>query len=165
MDCNDLDDLEPKYPSLAHNDSATLALIEAEFKRMLLTKRVSVRGIPLQIDPYNQWDEELALHLNADFLHVVTRKNESKRRVLVPERAVRAHWISTIITLLDCDQIKHFQYRESDGTIRDYIHFDEKDHVIVLENYHSHYRLITSFSIDDDSYRRNIMRKYKNRVK
>jgi hypothetical protein len=165
MECRKLEALEPLHAVLGLADPAAWIAAEEEFKRLLLTKRVHIGGIPLQIDPYNEWENELGVSLNADFLHVVTRKNDAKRRVLVPERGNRAHWIATIISLIHCPQVKHFRHKEADGTIRDYIHFDEKDHVIVLENYQSHYRLITSFSIDDDSYRRNIMRKYKNRIK
>ena len=165
MDCTRLDDLEPMFDDLNLPDRAALIAVEEEFKRYLLTQRVSIAGIPVQIDPYNEWDDELGLSLNADFLHVVTRRNEAKRRVVVPERINRAHWIATIIPRIQCPKIQYFRHKESDGSIRDYIHFEEKGHVIVLENYHSHYRLITSFSIDDDSYRRNILRKYKNRIK
>ena len=45
--------------------------------------------------------------------------------------------------------IKKYQFTESDGKIRDYFWFDEKDYVVVLEKVLPNYWLITAHIVDD----------------
>jgi hypothetical protein len=50
----------------------------------------------------------------------------------------------SITFLIQCPQIQHFRHEESDGSIRDGIHFAEKGHAIMLENYPCHPQPIIS---------------------
>lgn len=85
-----------------------------------------------------------------DFVHTITRQGDiNKTRVFEPQRANRIHWIKPI--LLNCKdcRIKKYKFAESDGKVRDYFWFEEKDFVVVLEMVLPDYWLITAHIVDD----------------
>ena len=85
-----------------------------------------------------------------DFVHTITRQGSiSKRRVFEPQRANRVHWIKPILLNWNDDRIKTYQFVESNGKIRDYFWFEEKDFVVVLEMVLPDYWLITAHIVDD----------------
>jgi len=85
-----------------------------------------------------------------DFVHTITRHgNISKKRVFEPQRANRIHWIKPILLNCNDNRIKKYQFVESDGKVRDYFWFEEKDFVVVLEMVLPDYWLITAHIADD----------------
>jgi len=85
-----------------------------------------------------------------DFVHTVTRQgNISKRRVFEPQRANRIHWIKPILENSADARIRTYQFTESNGKVRDYFWYEEKDFVVILEKVLPDYWLITAHIVDD----------------
>ena len=61
--------------------------------------------------------------------------------------------------------VKHWNYKEGDGTIKTYVWLEDFDYVIVLKRMpDSSRRLITSFHVDFANKKRDLARKYSQRL-
>lgn len=54
------------------------------------------------------------------FVHLITRKGSSRKRVFDRHRANKIHWIRCILENRNEEEITFFQFPEPDGILRDY---------------------------------------------
>lgn len=99
------------------------------------------------------------------FWHLITENNTEDR---IPEyqRAKRLPWCTP--TIIHSSEIKVWNYLESNRRVRTYLLIEDLDYLIILEKQRRNKGnisfLITAFYIDGDSKKRNLNRKYKNRI-
>jgi hypothetical protein len=84
------------------------------------------------------------------FVHLITRKGSSSKRVFDRHRANKIHWIRCILENRNEDEITYFQYPEPDGILRDYFWYKEGDFLVIMEQITPDYLIVTSFHIDDN---------------
>ncbi len=110
-----------------------------------------------------------ANHLEFDgypetFVHLITRKNNTNRRVFDPFRANKIHWIKPILLNHNQNEIKFFKYKEGSGRIRDYYWFKDGDFLVIMEKITPDYLIITSFNIDNRRNRKHYEKRYLNYI-
>jgi len=103
------------------------------------------------------------------FWHLITRiEYPTKARLFDPRRAERLPWFNPIIKNTMDDLIKIWDYKESNKKIRTYVWFENGDYVIILHKRKFHIGtvafLVTAFYVDGDSKKRNLRKKFKNRM-
>lgn len=151
-----LDELEPYFDDLGFDpeeEEENIRELYAVFCEDFIEGECIVNGITVTIK------EALSEHVGQpdyfkefkhDFVHTITRQgNISKRRVFEPQRANRIHWIKPILENSADARIRTFQFTESNGKVRDYFWYEEKDFVVVLEKVLPDYWLITAHIVDD----------------
>jgi hypothetical protein len=84
------------------------------------------------------------------FVHLITRKGNSGKRVFDRHRANKIHWIRCILENRNEDEITFFQYPEPDGILRDYFWYKDGDFLVIMEQITPDYLIVTSFHIDDN---------------
>ena len=151
-----LDELEPYFDDLGfgpEEEEENIRELYAVFCEDFIESECIVNGITVAIK------EAMSKHVGQpayfkefkhDFVHTVTRQgNISKRRVFEPQRANRIHWIKPILENSSDARIRTYQFTESNGKVRDYFWYEEKDFVVVLEKVLPNYWLITAHIVDD----------------
>ncbi len=155
-DSDVLADLKPYFDKIEENEEEKIIEIYSIFKRELIDNPIKIDGVFLKIKPYmykNNQKDRLPLffcNFNEKFVHVVTLKVEGKQKVreFRSERAIRVHWIKPILENSGDKRITRFQYEESNGAIRDYFWYRDKQYIVVVEYVRPDYTLITGFCID-----------------
>lgn len=151
-----LDELEPFFDELGFDpeeEEDKIRQLYKSFYNGFITKPFEVNNATVMIK------QAFSRHVGQpdyfqefvhDFVHTITRQgNISKRRVFEPQRANRIHWIKPILLNCKDNRIRKYKFVESDGKVRDYFWFEEKDVVVVLEMVLSDYWLITAHIVDD----------------
>lgn len=124
-----------------------------------------LRGIPIW------WDRHVAPgdQYEAAFWHLITRDDRSTgERLLDPRRAERLCWCGPALQHADDASVLVWNYREQKRDVRTYVWLADWDYVIVLQMREKAmgpvYYLITAFHVDGSSRRRNLRRKYEQRI-
>ncbi len=151
MELYELDDLIqglPIEPTLAQ-----LNELLAAFKKDFLEKEFFIKGLRVKViensskvDGFERYPET--------FVHLITRKGESGKRVFDRHRANKIHWVKCILEHWQEEEISFFQFPESNGRMRDYYWYKEGNFLVILEKITPDYIVVTSFYIDN---KRNII--------
>jgi hypothetical protein len=119
------------------------------------------------LDGHEVWFyPELEDGIEKIFWHLTHRDNDAAgERLPDMRRCERLPWVRCILDNVAKPDILLWDYRESDGDIHTYIWLKDYDFVVILKKYRrGNRRLLTSFYIDYESKRRNLLSKYKKRL-
>jgi len=171
-----LDALQPYFTvSFTDTDEDKIDELYAIFQRDFFDSPFTINGkdLKIKIFPYvNHIKDGLPEYFCGyyeKFVHIITReikgklKISPKQRKFKADRANRIHWIRPILEHSNDVRITNFSFQESDGTLREYFWYKEKQFMVVLEEINPNYHLITGFCVD----KHNITyyeSKYKGRV-
>ena len=146
MDLIDLDDLINNL-GIEPTDKQ-IDLLFAAFKKDFIDQSISINGLKVKVilknskvDGYERFPET--------FVHLITRKSQSNKRVFDRNRANKIHWVRCILENRNEEEIIYFEYPEDNGSIRDYYWYQEGDFLIIMEKITPDYLIITSFHIDN----------------
>ncbi len=103
------------------------------------------------------------------FWHLISKDDDStNERLFDPRRAERLPWCRPTIDHFDDNAVRHWDYRASRSRIESYLWLENFDYVIVFQkrkqNIGTVYFLITAYYVDGDSTKRNLRRKYQDRI-
>ena len=103
------------------------------------------------------------------FWHLITGDNhQTGERLFEPRRAERLPWCGPTITNSQHEAVKVWDYQEGKKRVRTYIWLESWDYVIILERRQTRKGgiafLLTAFHVDGPSRRRNLLRRYENRL-
>lgn len=136
-----------------------LGQLHRQFEEDFLVAPFKIKGLevkvidkPSRVEGFEGYPET--------FVHLITRKGSSGRRIYDPYRAQRLHWIKAILLEQEHEEIKYFEYEEDDGSIRDYYWYDEGNFLVIMEKVRPDYLIITSFHIDDSKSRKKYEKRY-----
>lgn len=116
------------------------------------------------------WDRrKLDGKYDEGFWHIIsTRDRSTGDRTPDFRRAERIPWCGPTISNSGDDSVKVWDYLEGSGRIRTYLWLEDWDYVIVLEKQRRRIGkivfLVTAYYVSGDSTRRNLRRKFRNRV-
>lgn len=97
------------------------------------------------------------------FVHLITRKSESGKRVFDKRRANRIHWIRPILENRNSPEIIYFEFIENNGASRDYYWYKDEGYIVIMEKIYPNYLIITSFVIDGKKERDYYSKKFNKR--
>lgn len=146
MDLFGLDNLIPNLGLDPSTDQ--LNLLFDEFKRDFIDKTLTINGLNIKVILKNSKVEGFE-DFPETFVHLITRKGQSKKRNFDRHRANKLHWVRCILENRTEEEITYFEFPEEDGTIRDYYWFKEGAFLVIMEKITPDYLVITSFHIDD----------------
>jgi hypothetical protein len=141
-------------------------LLYGIFERDIKSGATTFQGLPLwwnhKVLPGNTYEE--------GFYHLISiDSNDVGDRVPDFRRAERLPWCSPSIINCSNIEIKLFDYTEGSDAIRTYIWLENFDYCVVLEKIKRKEQLkaallVTAFYVDGDSRRKNLRRKFEQRV-
>lgn len=123
------------------------------FTRDFLEKDFYINGIKVKVINKNSNVKGFERYPET-FVHLITRKGESGKRLFDRHRANKIHWIKCILENRKEDEITFFQYPEDNGKIRDYYWYKDGNFLVIMEKITPDYIVVTSFYIDN---KRNVM--------
>ena len=155
-----LDDLEDYFDDLTISYSqCQIDELYSVFKKDFIDNPFEVDGLKVKVILEYASGTEFDSYPET-FAHLITRKSGTGKRVFDPFRANKLHWIKSILLQHAYKQIKYFEYKESDGRVRDYYWYEEKDFIVIMEKITPDYLIITSFHIDDNISRKRYEKRY-----
>jgi len=100
------------------------------------------------------------------FWHLTERDDKAiGGRIADPRRAERLAWARPMLDHVSDPNILHWDYEEGDKTIKTYVWLQDFDLVVILKRMPDmSRRLITSFYVDYSNKRRDLKRKYDQRL-
>jgi hypothetical protein len=99
------------------------------------------------------------------FWHLITRQDKNHgERCLEIRRAERLPWIRPMIINYTTQFIKYWRHLEDNNLIRHYLWLEQMDYIVILEEKRMHMFLVTAFCVDTDWTRKNLLKKYNNRL-
>jgi len=116
------------------------------------------------------WDTRvLDVPYEEGFWHLITRlEHRTSERLFDPRRAERLPWCGPTLSHSDDIAVRVWDYSESHGKLRTYVWLKDWDYVVILEKRDRPGRsfafLVTAFHVDGESRRRDLCRKYAQRV-
>lgn len=131
----------------------------SEYERDFVNAPLQINGLNVKVIERNSNVEGFEEYPET-FVHLITRKSSTGHRVFDRHRANKIHWIKVILENRDEEEILFFQYKEGNGSIRDYFWFEEEGLIVVMEQITPDYLIITSFHIDDERNRIFYMKRY-----
>lgn len=101
------------------------------------------------------------------FWHLTSRKdNNTGERLPDLRRSERLPWARPMLDYPDKPEVLDWDYEEDDGTVKTYIWLKDYDYLIVLKKYRNGgRRLITSFWIEYQNFRKKLEKKYEQRIR
>ncbi|KAA0994156.1 hypothetical protein FXO21_21855 [Dyadobacter sp. UC 10] len=120
-----------------------------EFKRDFIDNPFKIDGLNIKIVLKNSSIPGFETYPET-FVHLITRKVESRQRMFDRHRANRIHWIRCILENRNEEEIIFFQYPEDSGRLRDYYWYRDEDFLVIMEKILPDYLVITSFHIDSE---------------
>ncbi len=159
-----------KLDNLDENDEDKLDELHAIFQNDFIDNTFEIDGKKLVVKRhvYLPKKDDLPEHFTRyfeKFVHVITREDKSKqgkKRSFLSDRANRIHWIKPILEHRIDKRISQFKFKESNGTIREYYWYKEKNYMVILEEVLPDYFLITGFCIDEKN-KNYFLRKERNK--
>lgn len=154
-----LDELEPYFDEIGfkpEEEEIKIRQLYKIFQNDFVASPIIVGGTSVSIKPYNSehvGQPEYFKEFLHDFVHTITRLGNTeigKRRIFEPQRANRIHWIKPILENSNDSRIEFYQFTESDGKVRDYFWYEEKNFIVILEKILPDYWLITAHIVDDN---------------
>ena len=102
------------------------------------------------------------------FWHLITKTDQkTKDRLFDPRRAERLSWCCPIISNVDDDAVKVWNFREARGQLRTYIWLEDWDYIVILEKRRQRVSeiafLLTAFHVGGQATRRRLRAKYEKR--
>lgn len=102
------------------------------------------------------------------FWHLITKTDRhSGERLFDPRRAERLPWCNPTLTHCDDPEVKVWDYQESNGKLSTYVWLENWDYIIIVrklrQNLGNIAFLVTAYSVDYNSTRRNLRAKYEKR--
>ena len=80
-------------------------------------------------------------------------------------RCERLCWARAMIENAAAEEILAWDYKEGDGSIKTYVWLKDHDFLVIMKKMkNGSRRLITSFGIDQENYRRKLKKKYDSRI-
>lgn len=161
MDLFDLDDLIPPLgidPTEEH-----LEELYETFKKDFVNSNYTIDGYDVKIDLADSKEDGFEDYPHT-FVKLITRGNKRKR-VFDRKRANKIHWIRVILDNRQTEDIICFQYKEGNGSIRDYFWFKDGDYLVIMEKITPNYIIISGFHIDDERNRKYYQRRLDNCIK
>ncbi len=148
--------LEPYFDVITKEDEDKLDELHAVFQFEFIDNTFEMNGKKLVVKRhvYLPKKDGLPAHFTRyfeKFVHIITREDKSKqgrKRSFLADRANRIHWIKPILEHRNDYRISYFKFEESNGTLRDYYWYKEKNYMVVLEEVLPDYYLITGFCVD-----------------
>lgn len=103
------------------------------------------------------------------FWHLISKDDDStNERLFDPRRSERLPWCRPTIDHFNDSAVRHWDYRVSRSRTETYLWLENFDYVIVFQkrkqNIGTVYFLITAYYVDGDSTKRNLRRKYQDRI-
>jgi hypothetical protein len=143
-------------------DDVVLALY-AIFRHDFPDNPPTFRGNPVW------WDRRVLDRFEETFWHLITKKDEViGERLFDPRRAERLPWCAPTIRNCNEPEVKCWRYLEPKGEVMNYVWLEAYDYVICLKERRvgrrDVYFLVSAHHVDGDSRRRNLSRKYSNRL-
>jgi hypothetical protein len=134
------------------------------FKATLIDAQPQLRGYPVWID--KKKDEN---GYEETFWHLISQHDRQvKDRIPDFPRARKLPWCAATICNSEDPAVKCWTYLEGKGRVRIYLWIEEHDYVVILEPAIMHagtiFHLVTAFEPDGPSTKRNLRRKYENRL-
>jgi|GEM_PF-5669529 len=105
------------------------------------------------------------------FNHIITKEKirGAGERLFDKQRASRLLWCPAIIKNANKREVKSWFYREGKKSIRRYLWLEKLNYVVILQKKTKSnltvYYLVTAFYITGSSTKRNLQRKYENKLK
>ena len=140
--------------------ATTFDALYAVFKTDFLDSAVSYGPHRVWIFPDQERGKEKI------FWHLTEKEDKQlNARFADPRRAERLPWSRPMLDNIADPQVMHWDYEEGDKTIKTYVWLKDFDFVIVLKRMPDlSRRLITSFYVDYANKKRDLERKYKQRL-
>lgn len=158
-DLFNLDDLIP-FLGIDPSDEHLIEIYE-EFRNTFIDNDFYLNGAKIQIDTRPSIEEGFE-EFPHTFVKMITR-GKKRKRCFDRKRANKIHWIKTILENKDSEFICDFQFKESNGRIRDYFWFKDGDFIVIMELIIPNYLMISCFHVDDGNNQNYYQRKYENR--
>lgn len=103
------------------------------------------------------------------FWHLISKDDQrTKDRLFDPRRAERLPWCGPVISNSDDSAVKVWDFMEANRRLRTYVWLENWDYVLILEKRQQRVGeialLITAFYIDGDSKKRDLRKKFENKV-
>lgn len=162
----------PNYPEWL----PAIISVDGEWDKVLeklygIFKADFVEGKPLLNKSKVWWDRRI---LDGDkyekgFWHLISKDDSStNERLFEPRRSERLPWCRPTIDHFNDSAVSHWDYRASRSRIETYLWLENLDYVIVFQkrkqNIGTVYFLITAYYVENDSTKRNLRRKYQDRI-
>jgi hypothetical protein len=158
-------------PDMVNTDGdfhEVLRLLYDIFEEDIISGACSFEGRPVW------WDRRKTDWANntydRGFLHLISREDYSlDDRLFDPRRSERLPWCSPTICNASNPEVLVWDYEERKKRIKTYIWLRNWDYVVIVEkkpirNYGTVAFLVTAYHIDGNSSRKNLTRKYENRI-
>lgn len=102
----------------------------------------------------------------AIFWHLTSRKDKNGERFPDLRRSERLPWARPMLDHAAKPEVVDWDYEEDDGDIKTYVWLKDYDYLMILKKYRDgRRRLITSFWIEYDNFKRKLAKKYDNRIR
>lgn len=158
----EIEELEELIYGLSINYSnEEIDTLYEEFKRDFVDNKFYVDGLKVKVILHNSKVDGFESYPET-FVHLITRKSESKKRVFDPFRANRIHWVKQILLQPRHDDVKYFEFTMGNGRVRDHYWYEEEDFIVIMEKINPNYMVITSFHVDGQYQRNQYQKKYLN---
>jgi len=125
-----------------------LDLLYEEFRRDFIDNILTVNGLNLKVVLRNSNISGFEAYPET-FVHLITRKGQSNKRIFDRHRANKIHWVRCILENRTEEDITYFQYPEENNKMRDYYWYKEEGFIVIMEKVTPDYLVITSFHIDN----------------
>lgn len=139
----------------------TYDLLYKIFERDFKETQPCYRGQTIWFFPEKEAGKELI------FWHLTSRKDKnSGDRLPDLRRSERLPWAKPMLDNCDKPEILDWDYEEDDGDIHTYVWLKYYDYLMILKKYRDgRRRLVTSYWIEYDNFKRKLGKKYDNRIK
>ena len=138
-----------------------LAGLYAVFRNDFIDNPPRYQGGEVWFFPERERDKELI------FWHLTEREDPPGTGNRLPDfrRCERLRWARALFDHCHDPQVKAWDYEEGDGNVHTYLWLEDFDYVVVMKRYpDGRRRLLTAFWVEYESKRRNLRKKYANRL-
>lgn len=138
----------------------TYDLLYKIFARGFKETQPSYRGHTIWFFPEKEDGKELV------FWHLTPRKDKkSGERLPDLRRSERLPWARPMLDNFNKPEILDWDYEEDDGDIHTYLWLKDYDYLMILKKYRDGgRRLVTSYWVEYDNFKRKLEKKYKSRI-
>lgn len=135
----------------------------AIFSRDFLERTASCLGTPVHVDKRKIGSDKVE-----SFWHVTSTTDRATGNKLPDiNRLVRIRWIRALIDNASAADVLCWRYKEGNGPVRVYIWARDAEFVVILEEImgRKFLRLVTAFIVGYDSKKRDLMKRYDDRIR
>ena len=156
----------PKLIDTNGEPEAVFQRLYAVYMRDFYDDEVVFRGCPI----WRDWSKVSSMENDKVFWHLVTKMDRRRgKRLLDTLRARRLPWCKALIIHSDDPAVRSWDYREAHGQVHTYFWLENWDYVVILEFSDTDaagpvYLLVTAYHVDYESERRDLRKKYNQRI-